>query len=575
MFDCTLLALALASTNGVNADLRGQDIFPKSTFFVAQAQDFEGVLDRFGNSRMWKLMGEGESLKDWMNSLTEGMAREYDLDQSKVGLPEYMGFSAYVSFNEDLGIEVPAYMIYVDFGDHADMAKAIFEGRMEEMTADAAVRFDKEEMRGRDMVVFESDFEMPQLDEFVNDAGMMLPVGGDMDFVNDSLSSIYMIRDEGRIMIGSEPIALDDALSIIDGGKLKVLADNDEYQALMDMIPEGSRDMNAMILTREIQPMIAPVIAGPMAAGVMPIVLELFGDVQGYGFWGDVATESNMMELGVGMLMDDERRGLMKLIDVSRPVAEVPAFVPASALSYGRIDFDFKNLVPTIREIIASLPEGDAQQIEPMFEQFAPMIGGGLSTLGPEIHVFSVETDSPFTPTRTTISIPTSDAESLEQVFAMMAPAAGLMPRDFNGETIYSDPLDEFSQMAVGIGAGNLVIGESEGVEAVLRSMGQKDLPKMESTDSVRSVTRNLPSGELMGWGVLDAKQLATEQIMTALMPMMLEMTEQVTGIDDQMDQIMKMDAKDLADVMGPGWWYMKRTDSGTVFRAGVLEAGN
>ncbi len=575
MFDCTLLALALASANGANADLRGQDIFPKSTFLVAQAQDFEGVLDRFGNSRMWKLMGEGESLKDWMNSLTEGMAREYDLDQSKVGLPEYMGFSAYVSFNEDLGIEVPAYMIYVDFGDHADMAKAIFEGRMEEMTADATVRFDKEEMRGRDMMVFESDFEMPQLDEFVNDAGMMLPVGGDMDFVNDSLSSIYMIRDEGRIMIGSEPIALDDALSIVDGGKLKVLADNDEYQALMDMIPEGSRDMNAMILTREIQPMIAPVIAGPMAAGVMPIVLELFGDVQGYGFWGDVATESNMMELGVGMLMDDERRGLMKLIDVSRPVAEVPAFVPASALSYGRIDFDFKNLVPTIREIIASLPEGDAQQIEPMFEQFAPMIGGGLSTLGPEIHVFSVETDSPFTPTRTTISIPTSDAESLEQVFAMMAPAAGLMPRDFNGETIYSDPLDEFSQMAVGIGAGNLVIGESEGVEAVLRSMGQKDLPKMESTDSVRSVTRNLPSGELMGWGVLDAKQLATEQIMTALMPMMLEMTEQVTGIEDQMDQIMKMDAKDLADVMGPGWWYMKRTDSGTVFRAGVLEAGN
>ena len=166
MFDCTLLALALASTNGANADLRGQDIFPKSTFLVAQAQNFEGVLDRFGNSRMWKLMGEGESLKDWMNSLTEGMAREYDLDQSKVGLPEYMGLSAYVSFNEDLGIEVPAYMIYVDFGDHTDMAKAVYDGRMNEMTADAATRFDKEEMRGRDMLVFESNFEMPQLDEF-------------------------------------------------------------------------------------------------------------------------------------------------------------------------------------------------------------------------------------------------------------------------------------------------------------------------------------------------------------------------------------------------------------------------
>jgi hypothetical protein len=575
VFECSLLALALASMNGVNADLRGEDLFPKTTFAVAQAQDFDGVLEKIGKSGMWEFVGEGGSLKEWMNSLSEGMAREYDLDPGKVGLPTYMGFSAYVSFNEDLGTEVPAYMVYIDFGDHAELAQAVFEQRMNEMTVDANARFEKEEMRGRDMLVIESKFEMPGLDQLADGAGLMMPVGGDMDFVNESLSSVYMIRDSARILIGSEPIALDDALSIIDGGKSKVLADNDQYQALMDMIPEGSRDMNAMILTGEIQPMIAPVLAGPMAAGVMPIVLELFGDVQGYTFWGDVGTGSNIMELGVGILMDGERRGLMKLVDVSRPVAEVPAFVPASALSYGRIDFDFKNLVPTIREIIASLPEGEAQQIEPMFEQFAPMIGAGFSTLGPEIHVFSVETDSPFSPTRTTIAIPTSDAESLEQLFAMMAPAAGLMPRDFNGETIYSDPLDEFSQMAVGIGAGNLVIGQSEGVEAVLRSMGQKDLPKMETTPSVRSVTRTLPSGELMGWGVLDVKEMAAQQMVASLMPMMLEMTEDVAGIEDQMDQLLKMDPKDMSEILGPGWWYMKRTDAGMIFRAGVLEAGN
>ena len=575
MFEFSLLALALASTNGINADVRGEDIFPESTFAVAQVQNVEALLDRVGKSRMWQGLGDGESFEEWMKTLSDDMAGEYDLDPDQVGLPVYMGFSAYVSFNEDLGIEVPAYMAYVDFGDHEAMAEAVFEQRMQEMTTDAAARFEREEMRGREVVVFESDLELPNLDEFTDGAGMMMPVGGDMDFVNESLSSVYLIRDKAMILIGSEPIALDDALSIIDGGKSKVLADSDQYQSLMDMIPERSRDLNAMILTGQLQPMIAPLVAGPMAAGIMPIVLEVFGDVQGYGFWGDLATGSNAMELGVGMLMDDERRGLMKLVDVSRPVSDVPNFVPASALSYGRIDFDFKNVVPTIREILASLPEGEAQQIEPMFEQFAPMIGGGFSTLGPEVHVFTVETDSKFTPTRTTIAIPTSNAESLEQLFAMMAPAAGLMPRDFNGETIYTDPLDEFSQMAIGIGAGNLIIGQSEGVEAVLRSMGQKDLPKMATTPSVRSVTASLPSGELMGWGVVDPKQILNEQMMTSLMPMMVEMTEDFAGMEDQMDRLMEKETKDMAKLLGPGWWYMKRTDRGMVFRAGVLESGD
>jgi hypothetical protein len=35
------------------------------------------------------------------------------------------------------------------------------------------------------------------------------------------------------------------------------------------------------------------------------------------------------------------------------------------------------------------------------------------------------------------------------------------------------------------------------------------------------------------------------------------------------------MDPKDMSEILGPGWWYMKRTDAGMIFRAGVLEAGN
>ena len=342
-----------------------------------------------------------------------------------------------------------------------------------------------------------------------------------------------------------------------------------------DMAPDAEGGMSVRLMTGSLQPLVGPLLAGPMIAGVMPIVLELFGDVQGYAFHGGFTEGGDVTRGGVDILIDGDRRGLMKLVDVSRPVTEIPACVPDSAISYGRIDFDFKNLVPTLRGIIGSLPEAEAQQIEPMFEQFAPMVQGGVTTLGPEIHVFAVETDSPFSPTRTTMVIPTSDAESLQQLFGMMAPAMGMMPRDFNGETIYSDPLDEFSQQAIGIGAGSLIIGDSEGVEAVLRAAGQKDLPRMSETRAVREVTRALPAGDLLGWGLLDvSRMLAAQEAMMQMMPMMLDqagLDMDAADLQDEMERMLEMDGNEFKSAVGPGWWYMKSTDSGMVLRAGVM----
>ena len=577
VFECTLIAMALASAADASTidAVRGEDLFPESTFFVARASDIRGTMDDFAASPLMQMIGDGEDLDEMLMPMLEEMGRGMELGPNDVVLPEEVGLAAYITFDEDLGIEVPAYLLHISFGESEAMARAIFEQRMTEMTVDSNAKFDREEMRGREMLVIDAGIEMPGLDEFM-DQDMMLPIGGDTDFMNDSLSTTYMVRDGARLLIGSEPIAIDDALSVIDGGKARVLADNDDYQALLDMIPDGGHDLNAMILTGGIQPMIAPV-AGPMAGGILPIVQQLFGDIRGYGFWMDMGQDESVIEGGVSILVDGERLGLVKLLDVSTPVEDVPAFVPGGAVSYGRMDFDFKGLVPTIRDVLGNLPEGDAQQIEPMFEQFAPMLQSGLDTLGPQIHVFTVETDSPFTPTRTTIAIPTSNGEALEQVFAMLAPAAGLMPRDFNGDTIYSDPLDEFSQVAVGIGAGSLVIGQSDGVEAVLRSSGQKGLPQMEDSPAVQAVTDALPSGELMGWGVLDfVRQIEAQQAMAAMLPMLLGQAGIDPGaIQDEMERVMKMDEEAVAEMFGPGWWFMNSDDEGINFRVGVMAPGN
>jgi len=554
------------------ADVRSEEIFPEETFFFARAEGIQAIVDRVGGSNTWKRFGDGASLESMVGGVMSMVMDDPDLGDSGFEMPSELAVGSYVSFNEDLGIEAPAYLVHVEFAGNPGIAESIFESRLRAMTDDGSIEFDREEIRGREMLVVESSLEMPGIDDLMDMDGMMMPIGGDVDFMNDALSSMYIVHDGDRLLLGSDPVGIDGALAVIDGAKNDCLADNDEFQALLDMIPEDGRDLMAMILTSELSPVVAPM-AGPMVGAAMPIILELFGDIRGYGFWGELAGESSLMEFGVAMMIDGDRLGLVKLLDVSEPVGDIPAFVPDSAIAYSRMDFDFKNLVPTVRNLLSSLPEGEAQQIEPMFEQFAPLLGSGLNTLGPAMHVFAVETDSPFSPIRTTIAIPTSNAEALEQVFAMLAPAGGLMPRDFNGETIYSDPLDEFSQMAIGIGGGNLVIGESEGVEAVLRSVGQKGLPKMEDDPAGRIVRRALPDRDLMGWGVLDvAKMLKAQEGMFAMMPMMMGQAGiDIDDMNDRMPGVLAMDEDEITELAGPGWWYMESTDDGMIWRIGVL----
>ena len=149
--------------------------------------------------------------------------------------------------------------------------------------------FDREELRGREMIVIESALELPDMDAAADE--MMLPLG-DWGHLAESLSTQYMIRDGGRLMLASDPVALDDALRVIDGAANKSLADNANYQALEEMIPGGKADVKVMMLTEPFSPLSDQLFAGP-AAAAMPIMQELFGSVGGFGVWMSMATEGN------------------------------------------------------------------------------------------------------------------------------------------------------------------------------------------------------------------------------------------------------------------------------------------
>lgn len=570
MIESILLAPVLC----FGGDVDPVQMVPENTFVFIECSDVHAAMKHFSESSIGKMMMDGASFQDQMKPMMADMASELKLKESDVDLPNQLVASLYVTFDEDLGIEVPAYFAAVSWDGNEELPKALFEDRMRTMALDANRVFEREQLRGREMIVVESAMELPDFDEAAME--MDFPVG-DMGHIADSLSTQYIVRDGGRLMIASEPIALDNALRVIDGGSVKSLDDQDAFHGLKDMVPGGSADFEFMVLTGALAPLRDQALAGP-GAMAMPIIQELFGEIGGYGVWMSMGTEGNVVEGGTNVLIEGEPRGLMKLLDVSRPAGSIPTYVPAEAISYTRVDFDFKNLIPTLKNVMSALPEAQAQQIEPMLLQFAPMMQSGLETLGPEVHVFTTPTQSEFEPTRQTVVIPTSNDEAINQMLGMFAPMMGLVPRDFNGETIYSDPLDEFNRMAVGVGSGSLLMGDIDGVEAVLRSSGKRDLPQLGRTDVARHVERSLPGGDFMLWGMIDlVKQAEAVQAMMAMMPMMLANADVDAGdVQDAMEEGLKrIDAKKLQEMLGPLWYYGKSTDRGFEIRAGILESNN
>ena len=576
MITSLLLATMLAGPNATSAttseDLSVARIASKESFFFVEVSDVRGMMDRLAATSLGKMVLDGKTVDDLLEPMQAERAEELGIKPEEVTLPIDMGFAVYTVLDEEIGVEVPAWLAYAEWKDSDEQVKAIFENEIERME----LKYDEERLRGRDMLVIETDLEMPDMDEFMEDAMPMAPMMGDSSHMADALKKVFVVRDGSMIVMCSEPIGIDQAFKVIDGGSADTLADADAFKNLEDMI-SGGADIQAGLLTAPLGAMVKPV-AGPGFAMALPVIQAAFGDITGWGFWGKAAPEGNLFTFGQNITFNGGPQGLMKLFDVGTPMGTIPSFVSAEALSYGRFNFDFKNLIPTLNQIIASLPEAQAQQIQQMAQMWGPMLQTSFETLGPAVHSFSTESDDEFNPMRTTLAIPSSDIKKVDQLIAMFGPMAGMQPRDFNGDTIYTDPMDDLGTVAIGVGAGSLLIGQVDGVEAVLRSAGQNDLPSLARTKIAEQAERAMPSGDLMTWGFWNVKKL----MMMADSPMemmpaaltngrMKAQAGKPQGSPDLMSLLDKAEVEEVAALLGPYWTTGRSTKNGMQFTFGLL----
>jgi hypothetical protein len=444
-----------------------------------------------------------EATAEWRKSLEaeiEKDTQELGIARENVCWPAAAGLAIASELDEESGLEVPVLVAFLDWGKDSERIATWFDAEMARREKDKTPGMTVEEVKGRRTYVFKLE------DEAAADPADADGMGADMDFGEpDSpfdFGSIYVTRDAGRLLLTSSAGALEDALAVVDGAGAKGVGETTDFKDAIDLVG-GDPDAYAAVLTSPLQPLLATS-GGFEFALIQPFLGKLFGDIRAWSFSFDLTDDAGGAALTqhVGILVPDGKVGLLSLLGEGT-LGKVPAIVPADAIGYGRMNVKFGELMKVLNDVVANLPEMQAEQIQPMLEQFEPMIAPSLAAMGPGFDTWTV-VKQPIGPDsmQSTTAIPVSDAKAAQGLMMFFGPQAGLAPRDFLGNTVYSG---EESPMAVGYGQTHMFLGSTDNVEAALRAVGQADAPAgLDGEAKYRDAMARLAKDGLVGYGWVD-----------------------------------------------------------------------
>ncbi len=474
------LASAAAAADGLTI----RDLAPESAILVLGADDVRGMIDRLGPTalgRMWadpSLAEQVKAMKDGFSEVIKESATAAGIDPATVSWPSSFGVAVMAEMDEELGIPSPQYVFFCDWAAEAENASKMLEAYLADVEKKAKAAGDEvkmEEVRGRRVLVLQ---EKPaEAGDGMGEDGMGedgmgedgMDAFGGMGMMPDfGPTETCLVHDGGRIFAASSVATMDMLLGRVDGAREKAFGDSAVFGGAMEVVG-GKGDLYGVLATANVKPLLG---AFPPFMIVEPLVQRFFGDIKAWSV--GLHLKEGVIEQNIGIYVPDGKVGLLSLVDAPSAPSAPPAIVPADALSYGRINVRFDRVVGMLDEAIGSLPPDQAEMIKPQLDMYRPAMTAAFAALGPEVHLWSVEGgEDPLAQAGTVTAITMkNDKESAAAVsdFMNLIPL-GLQSRDFNGMTIMSD---EFSPVAVGIGGGYLVLGETKSVEQALRSIDAK-----------------------------------------------------------------------------------------------------
>jgi hypothetical protein len=315
-------------------------------------------------------------------------------------------------------------------------------------------------------------------------------------------------------------------------------------------------------------------------AFLQPMLTALFGEVKAYGFSLASDGPQSQLELVSGILVKGDRTGVLALPDPSVAAAPPPSFAPGDAVGYGRIQVQFRDIMKLLETAVSNLPEEMASGFEPTLQQYGPDLRKAFDALGPEVHVVSRTVKKPGESPEDegVYAVTCRDERAVTGLMNLFLPEAGFQPRDFNGNTIFSDSDGEVS---MGFGGGMFYMGTNATVEQCLRGGGGNGLAE---TPPCRQALAAVGSEPLLGWGYTDlvgALEARREALVAAaarserrMLPKEQREIADRVGIDvpdGLADGLKELDAKTLGEGFGPMQWDMRPVRDGLLTRLRLL----
>lgn len=517
-----------------------RDIAREGAVLVVGADDFRGTLDRLGPTAYGKLWNAPESadyvkqLKEKFEKTIADAAAKSGIERENIAWPSSIGLALMVEMDEEMGIPAPQFVFFCDWAAEADKAAAFVDALVadiEKKAKDGGATVKVEEIRGRRAIGLPTggagsgnEFEDEFADEFGGGFG-----GG---FGDIGPSEIYMVADKGRLLAASSVAAMDGLLVRVDGDRTKAVGETENFRRATDLAG-GTQDIYAVLSTEAAGPLLG---AFPQFMLVQPLVTRLFGDIKAWSFGAHA--KDGVLETAQGIYVPGAKAGLLSLVDLATEPKAPPAIVPADALSYGRLNVRFDRILPMLDDVLGGMPAEQADMFRPQLDLYRPAMQAAFAAMGPEVHIWSVETDPAdlaASGTVTAISMK-NDKDSARAVadFINLLPL-GLQSRDFNGMTILSD---EFAPFAVGIGGGALVIGSVEQVEQALRAVDAKAGEGLAGEANFKKALADMSAAPVVGmawWDTarqLEATARGMEPMMDALGDMVSLDEEAIPGVD-------------------------------------------
>ena len=564
------------AAQGANADrISFVDIAPANSMMVVAVDDMEGMIRQLKAtplSGLYEIDSFKEMMSDQYSGMMEGLQESMDemgVEDTEGMTPDAMGFSLYVDLDEETGQAKSFIMGYADFGKNSKSVQALLTNALDAQRENGLSEIDTTDIRGREVMVVTQIVE-PE-DDMDDDFGGMgdMMMFGDPSTLFPDLTKLYYVWDDSRMLMANDVLAIDEALGVFDGDKGDCVADEDDFQAIVEMLG----DVDGMMVMRfaPLGELMAPMMMGP-AGMVEPVIDEFFGSMKGMGFSVNIADDASapgMLEARGVVYAPGEKSGILSLMTTSTMVDNTPPkMVPADVIAYSRMNIDFKKIIPMVREMSAAIPMG-GQEIDSALDMYEPSIKPALDTLGPAMYNFSsvrrpIAADS----SSTVMMIKANDSDRVHPLLATVGPSMGMEPRDFKGETIWSD---DMQSMSMAVAGPWMMMGNSRGVEQSIRSMDAKGESLGENPD-FKAAIAPLANTEAVGWGWLDPVQQyeVQQQSMKAMLEGMGGFDEfAIDPADQEMfqdaigDSLFELSPEEMARCVGPMIWSLTTSDSG------------